>query len=178
MCVEKTPWEKAVEFHGHACPGLALGFRAAQLALQELGVDRDIDEELVAIVENDSCSIDAIQSLTGCTVGKGNMIMRNNGKQVFTIGKRSGGQAVRVALKFGVMQGKGDREERIKKLLHGPAEELFDIRKVDLELPGKAIIFNTVQCSRCGEGVMEPKARLRDGKPVCPDCFSEYTRGF
>jgi formylmethanofuran dehydrogenase subunit E len=27
-------YEEAVAFHGHACPGLALGYRAAEYALQ------------------------------------------------------------------------------------------------------------------------------------------------
>ena len=28
LIMTKTDWEKAVEFHGHACPGLAIGFKA------------------------------------------------------------------------------------------------------------------------------------------------------
>ncbi|WP_302049322.1 FmdE family protein [Desulfosporosinus nitroreducens] len=29
-------WERCVEFHGHICPGLAIGFQAAQIALKVL----------------------------------------------------------------------------------------------------------------------------------------------
>jgi formylmethanofuran dehydrogenase subunit E len=44
-------------------------------------------------------------------------------------------------------------------------------------LPEEARIFKTVQCSRCGEGVMEALARLEDGRPVCPACRGAvYTR--
>jgi len=43
----------AIQFHGHLCPGLALGFRVAKAALRELKADRPRDEELAAIVEND-----------------------------------------------------------------------------------------------------------------------------
>ena len=53
-------FEEAVRFHGHACPGLALGFRAAEIGLAELGLGRSRDEELVAICENRSCAVDAI----------------------------------------------------------------------------------------------------------------------
>ncbi len=81
-------FEDAVEFHGHACPGLALGYRAALFALETLG-KRAADEELVAIVENNSCAVDAVQLLTGCTFGKGNLIFRDYGKQVYTFVKRS-----------------------------------------------------------------------------------------
>ncbi|HOG48652.1 MAG TPA: TraR/DksA C4-type zinc finger protein, partial [Anaerolineae bacterium] len=56
-------------------------------------------------------------------------------------------------------------------------EELYDVRWVDAPLPGPARIFKTVQCGQCGEGVMEARARLRDGQPVCPECYGEvYTR--
>lgn len=40
--------QQTIHFHGHSCPGLALGIRAAELALAELG--RASDEEMVAVV--------------------------------------------------------------------------------------------------------------------------------
>jgi len=73
--------QRAVIFHGHFCPGLAIGYRAAQIAMDALRTDRAEDEELVAIVENDSCAVDAVQVLSGCTFGKGNLIFRDHGKQ-------------------------------------------------------------------------------------------------
>jgi formylmethanofuran dehydrogenase subunit E len=66
---------EAIAFHGHACPGLALGYRAAEYALQHLGTGRSEDEDLVAIVENDACGVDAIQLVAGCSAGKGNLIL-------------------------------------------------------------------------------------------------------
>ena len=39
--------EDVVRFHGHCCPGLALGFRVATLALERLRGSRADDEELV-----------------------------------------------------------------------------------------------------------------------------------
>lgn len=30
-------WKKAIEFHGHECPGLAIGFKAALAAREYLG---------------------------------------------------------------------------------------------------------------------------------------------
>ncbi|NTV15797.1 MAG: formylmethanofuran dehydrogenase, partial [Desulfobulbaceae bacterium] len=90
---EQTPtFEDAARFHGHTCPGLAFGFRVARVAIRELGLSRAEDEELVAVVENDSCAVDAIQVLTGCTFGKGNLIFRDHGKQVYTFFKRATGE--------------------------------------------------------------------------------------
>ncbi|RLF22129.1 MAG: hypothetical protein DRN15_09770 [Thermoprotei archaeon] len=31
-------------------------------------------------------------------------------------------------------------------------------------------IYASVRCSICGEKVIEPKARVKNGKPVCIDC--------
>ncbi|MGI8552624.1 MAG: FmdE family protein [Dehalococcoidia bacterium] len=58
--------EQVRKFHGHRCPGAAVGIRAAEIDLREIGPHAG-DEEVVAIVETDMCAVDAIQSLTGCT---------------------------------------------------------------------------------------------------------------
>ena len=63
---------KCVEFHGHVCPGVAIGFQAARVLMELLGVGRAPDEELVGTVETDACGVDAIQVMTGCTFGKEN----------------------------------------------------------------------------------------------------------
>lgn len=202
MCKELTPWEKCVEFHGHICPGLSIGFKAAVIALNQLGVSRAGDEELVTIVENDACGVDAVQVLTGCTIGKGNLIYRDYGKQVYTIGNRKTGEAVRVAIKpdiMGrdpehrklmdlVMRGEATAEvyehfrekhlENSQRILELADEEFCKVEKVELAFPKKARIFDTVICQECGEGAMEPRVRVKDGKMVCLACSGEeYTRG-
>jgi len=68
-----------VRFHGHLCPGLAIGYRMTRAALAALGAGRAEDEDLVAVVENDACGVDAVQYLSGCTFGKGNLIFRDVG---------------------------------------------------------------------------------------------------
>ena len=65
---DKKLLEQAIAFHGHFCPGLTIGFRAALIGMRKLGVQRAYDEELVAIAETDACGVDAVQVLTGCTV--------------------------------------------------------------------------------------------------------------
>jgi formylmethanofuran dehydrogenase subunit E len=62
---------------------------------------RSEDEEIVAIVENDACYVDAVQVLTGCTFGKGNFIYKDNGKMVLTLLSRKTGQGIRVAMRPG-----------------------------------------------------------------------------
>ena len=50
-------------------------------------------------MENDSCAVDAIQVVTGCTFGKGNLIFFDFGKQSYTFASRDSGEAVRVSMK-------------------------------------------------------------------------------
>ncbi len=75
--------KKTIAFHGHSCPGLAIGIRASELAKQRMGGLDSAD--LLAVVETDMCGVDAIQFLTGCTFGKGNLIHHDVGKMAFTL---------------------------------------------------------------------------------------------
>lgn len=193
MCNKKTPWEKTVEFHGHTCPGLAIGYRATELAMNALGAARSADEELIAIVENNSCGTDAVQTLAGCSFGKGNLLFRDFGKQAYTFIRRRDGTAVRVAVKYGstfdpeysalkerVNSGSANVEDRekynvaLKKRIQNilsAGTDVFEVKKIDIEVPAAAAIYQTLQCAECGEGVMEPRARLKSGKVVCIPCF-------
>ena len=63
-------YEEIIQFHGHGCPGLAIGYRMATAAMESLELFRAEDEELLAIVENDACGVDALQCVAGCTFGK------------------------------------------------------------------------------------------------------------
>lgn len=202
MCMEKTPWEKAVDFHGHSCPGLAIGFKVSEIALKHLQQMRSQDEELVAVVENDACSIDAVQVMTGCTLGKGNLIYRDLGKQVYTFGSRSGNRALRISvngdarrpdpemteLRQKVFGGSASQEDRarfqlaqgrrIEQILHMDENEFCKIEEIDFKFPQKAKIFPSHKCASCGEMVMEPRLRVKNGEFVCFDCFEDYTRGW
>ncbi|MBP2030538.1 formylmethanofuran dehydrogenase subunit E [Methanohalophilus levihalophilus] len=188
--------EDAVKFHGHMCPGLAIGFRVAKIAEENFGT-RSKDEELVAIVENKSCSVDAIQVINSCTFGKGNLVFRDYGKHVYTFFKRGDEKALRISRKQDVFERGGgndlfqkvragtatpeekaefqrEREEKIKMILEAPADELFKIEEIEAEPPQKAVIFQTLTCSECGEGMMESRARVAHGKYFCLPCFEKY----
>jgi len=169
------PIEEVAKFHGHLCPGLALGYRVASLALDWLENHRSEDEEIIAIVENRACGIDAIQYLLGATAGKGNFFMKDYGKHVYTIANRNIGKALRVSVKpKGRWSKEGEsREETIKRLLSMPPEDLFDTREETIDLPPKAEVLQSVICDSCGEVVMETKVRLYQNKRLCIPCFEE-----
>ena len=66
-------YKEIINFHGHECPGIAIGYRMAVAGMEALDSIRSEDEEIVAIVENNACGVDALQCVTGCTFGKGNL---------------------------------------------------------------------------------------------------------
>lgn len=190
-------FEKVIEFHGHACPGIAYGIRASQLAKKELIGQKASDEETVAIVENDSCAVDAVQVLTGCTFGKGNLIFKDFGKQVYTFVRRPTGEAIRIAVtwepppesekekELWALHIQGDKNpavlefvrqrksRKIQLIMEADEDDLFTVDTFNTLLPKKARIFPTIRCSTCGEKVMEPRARIRDGQIICLPCFSD-----
>ena len=183
-----------VDFHGHSCPGLALGYRVSLRALKEFK-ERAGDEEVVAVVENNSCAVDAVQVMTGCTFGKGNLIFRDYGKQVYTFIKRPSGKGLRISVhwqrppesdkekEMWDYYMKGDRSRktltfvhnrkasRIKHILEADENELLKVTKGLQLLPEEARIYPGIQCNGCGEKVMEPRARVRGGKILCIPCF-------
>lgn len=184
----------AIQFHGHLCPGLALGFRVAKAALRELGADRPQDEELVAIVENDSCSADAVQFITGCTFGKGNLLFRDYGKHVYTFFNRRTGKGVRISEDYRGFEGDSgftelkkrqeagedvSREAKLYKMekaaaiLNAAEKDLFTIQPVLSPPPQEAKIHSSLRCSLCGEKFMETRGREKNGKVVCMPCFEK-----
>lgn len=176
--MDQKLWRKCVEFHGHECPGLAIGFKACEAAIKKLGVSFAKDEENVCVTENDACGIDAIQVITGCTIGKGNLIYRGTGKNAYSFFRRDTGQKLRIVLRPTKDTKNMSRGERQQAILESPVEELFEFKAPNFYLPEKARLFNTIKCEKCGEGAPENKIRLMDKKLVCLDCFKDYTRGW
>ena len=193
MCKDMPPLELAIQFHGHICPGLLMGVRAAEFAREYLNIGRDFDEELVAVVETDSCGVDAIQAILGCTFGKGNLIFRDWGKNVYTIFSREQRRGIRIAQKFRSLRGSeyqrfrqlssqeklspeqaGEKEELIgilfEKIMTMPFDDLFSWREENGLAPARAKIHLTVPCAVCGEGVMQTRAVESAQGWLCPAC--------
>jgi formylmethanofuran dehydrogenase subunit E len=186
--------KETIKFHGHHCPGVSLGIRACELALSEF--ERAPDEEVVAVVETDMCAVDAIQYLTGCTFGKGNLIHLDHGKNVFTFYRRSDEKGVRISArpevfndvdedsaslqKKKIEEGLSAEEEerlakaraaRIERILSAPLEELFDVMPAEGPIPKKARILESLTCDACGEKTMETRTRRFIGRTLCIPCF-------
>ncbi|MCD4816394.1 MAG: TraR/DksA C4-type zinc finger protein [Methanosarcinales archaeon] len=196
--IEESVIENAVRFHGHQCPGLAVGIRVSEVVLRELGKPAR-DEEMVAIVENNSCGVDAIQLLTGCTFGKGNLVFNDFGKSVYTFINRETNKALRISINkdaydtdeehrnlFAKVRNKtaseSERElftqKHIKKsneILDLPEDKLMTIEQVEPEPVQKARIHESLDCVMCNEPVMETRVRLLNGEAHCIPCFEGLT---
>ncbi|MDY7030394.1 MAG: FmdE family protein [Thermodesulfobacteriota bacterium] len=178
-------YQKLIGFHGHSCPGLALGYRMVKAAMEKTHLGKAGDEETVTIVENDSCSVDAVQFLLGCTFGKGNLIFKDHGKQVFTFITRPTGKALRVSLLPHAMDmPEGDtksrtqmtREEMVEKILSMPEAELLKVKEVSIESPEKAQIHSSFICDLCGEPIMETRMIKKSGKTYCIPCADNLSK--
>ena len=196
----KEQLEMAVAFHGHKCPAMPLGFRAAEAAMKKLGVQRARDKELHVISETGKghaagCFLDGIMSATGCTYGKSNIEKTYHNKMAFTLIDVVNGKAVRVRLKdefFGNMlhspfvlqrrQGVPPQDvpaqiadPLVDKVLHMPEEAFLEIGAVEnLDFTRGRGCFDTELCAKCGERVFVNKLRRTDAGLVCLPC-SEKT---
>ena len=169
--LNKELWEKCVAFHGHECPGLSIGYRAALYAAKLLDLRFSKDEDVVCISENDACGVDAIQVILGCSAGKGNLLFHVVGKQAFSVYERKSGRSVRLVLKE--LPEAMSRDEKIEYLHTQPDEAIFDVKPTKIELPKKASMFKSFACAKCGEMTAESKLNVRDGALICPDCAGE-----
>ncbi len=167
-------WEKAAAFHGHVCPGLTIGYRAALYAIDLLELTFSKDEQVVCITENDACGVDAIQAILGCSVGKGNLLFHMRGKQAFSFYNRKTGKAVRLMLNPKPQE--MTREESFEYYHKCSNEEMFTVTEPKLQVPEHARLFDSYVCECCGETTGANWIRLAGGKKLCLDCYDSYDR--
>ena len=197
--------ERAAEVHGHICPGLAAGVKAAFVAAKRLGLENEGMEDVMAEVECNNCFVDGIQVVSGCTLGNNALIYRDLGKTAVTFYRRGEDEGLRLLVRemspgIGLdEEGQEEADELFTKavrerqelteaesrrfrelwracgraVLDLSEEEYFKIETVQVEEVSYAPIFDSATCSLCGEDVMETRARLHQGKPVCLSCAED-----
>ncbi len=179
--------EEAVAFHGHLCAGQVMGVRMATVGCREVGVaDPKSTKELIVCVEIDRCATDAIQSVTGCKLGRRTMKYVDYGKMAATFVNTSTGVAVRVLARDDSRErawayaspGASKEEAQLQAYKVMPEEELFQVTPVLLQLPQEDLPGHPVSqvvCERCGEGINDRREVLRDGRRLCRACaFGAY----
>lgn len=192
--------DEVERFHGHMCPGLALGVHAARLALTEVGPHTP-QREVVAVSETSMCAVDAVQFLTGCTFGKGNLIHRDFGKNVFSFYRPADGRAVRLAvvpdsippdhehmaLFAKVRAGQASDEERQRfirrhrtrslDVLVRPPTDFYTVTRFMGSPPPQVRVPSTIVCDECGEGAMASHMTRHDGRDLCRPCLEQTASG-
>ncbi|HON59778.1 MAG TPA: FmdE family protein [Smithella sp.] len=194
------PLKQCVLFHGHLCPGLVYGYRVAREAERILKIKRSRDEEIVVVCENDSCAVDAFQVLLGATAGKGNLIIKDYGKNAYTVINRAKRNAYRFVRKTAyeysgafpkafekldarAAEGKASEADwkklkhlKAMDLLNRPIEEIFSISEVRYQEPPYAKLARSAACAQCGEMTMVTKMIPAKGRrKICIPC-SEKTK--
>jgi len=131
------------------------------------------------------CGVDAIQTLTGCTFGKGNLIHRDVGKMAFTFFDRSSGKGFRAILnperqadigkelrdlmkKVSAGQANVAEKERSAQLRARLQERYLQADLEEMFISGEPVI----EMPR-GEMTMESRTRRFDSRTICIPCFGE-----
>ncbi len=175
---------ESVKTHGHLCPGQVLGVRMSLLGLSQIGIlepkgkDR---KSLIVFVETDRCMTDAIQSVTGCSLGHRTLKFLDYGKVAATFLNISTNKAVRIAARedarvkakeyFPKIADKYEAQIEAYKVMSD--DELFDVMNVRVninpqDLPGKPL--NRVKCDSCGEYIQDLREIVTADAILCKPC--------
>lgn len=175
---------KAKEFHGDLCAGIVLGTRMTLIGMREIGLNpMERSKNLIVYVEIDRCIADAIQAITGCSLGHRSLKYLPYGKFAATYINLKTGKAVRVSVvekKRTEKTGQEAMKDAARILLETPEADLFRIKNVrvvipDGDMPGMP--RHRVRCSRCNEMIVDDKEVTVDGAMLCGNCAhrSYYT---
>ena len=177
----------STKIHGHICAGQVIGVRMSMLGLDLIGIDdpRGRDrKKLYVLVEIDRCATDAIQSVTGCSLGKRSMRWMDFGIMAATFVNLETGKAVRITAReesrelagkyCPEIENKYQRQLAAYKVM--PMDELFTIQEVranipECDMPGRPI--RRVQCEECGDWVQDCRDVQQDGKTLCRACAGQ-----
>lgn len=165
-----TLLEKAKAFHGDTCAGIVLGTRMTLSGMKSLGLDPLVrHRDLIVFVEIDRCMTDAVQAITGCSLGHRTLKFFNYGKFAATFYEMNKKRAVRVSRK-NVEFDMDNPEESINAISD---DDLMSITEVVVSLesndmPGRPLGMD--HCNQCWELILDNKGVEIDGKLLCRSC--------
>jgi formylmethanofuran dehydrogenase subunit E len=176
--------ERSVKIHGHLCPGQVLGVKMAILGMQMIGLVNQEEgraKNMIVYVEMDRCATDAIQSVTGCSLGHRTMKFLDYGKMAATFVNIETGEAIRIIAREDTREKAKelfpDMEDRyeaqIQTYMIMPNEELLDVMKVSVDIPPEDMPgrpLRRIQCTLCGEYVQDMRELYRDQEVLCKAC--------
>jgi formylmethanofuran dehydrogenase subunit E len=181
--------DESTRVHGHICAGQVIGVRMSMLALSILGVVDPIGadrKKLYVLVEIDRCATDAIQSVTGCSLGKRSMKWVDLGVMAATFVNLESGKAVRITareesreLSKNYCQDVTDKyKQQLEAYKVMELDELFELQSVLVDIPPEDMPgrpLKRVQCEKCSDWVQDNRDENIDGQTLCRSCaFGRY----
>ncbi len=168
--------EKVEKFHGHVCAGIALGTKITLAAMDALGFSPHQEhKDLIVYTEIDRCMTDALQAITGCSLGHRSLKYVNYGKFAATFVNITTGKAVRATVKEH-FKSEGQKGEILKAISQIPDDKLVTLQEVEVDIPECDLPGPSVDraiCSVCGERVMDGRAIQRGSTALCKACAGE-----
>ncbi|WP_455541856.1 FmdE family protein [Intestinibacter sp.] len=98
MKYDKNLWEETTKYHGHKCPGIAMGFKICEAAIKNMDI-KPLEDEVVCISENNTCPADAVRFILGCNEDNGRLYYRPTEKLAFSFFNKSNGQKLKIEFK-------------------------------------------------------------------------------
>ena len=190
----KKEFAEAVAFHGCYCLDIAMGYRVSKALMREMGDDMKNMKDVYAYVGASTCAVDAIQEITGCTLGKRNLVFTNIGKSVFVMQNAKTGKAVRAYCHywdhFDHVHLREQRkaahvptatpeqkaaftallESQVQGILMADEATLFTLSSVTLATPPRSSKYISEECVICGEFAKADLLRDEGGKKLCAEC--------
>lgn len=115
-------WNKCVEYHGHVCGGIALGYMAALYAGELLDIKNGDDVHILAATAK--CPVDAFPVILECSIENGRLEIDDRGEMEFKIENRTSGKSVVLLAK----PKPEDSEKGEDYWLNRNFEELFEVK--------------------------------------------------
>jgi formylmethanofuran dehydrogenase subunit E len=177
--------EESVAAHGHLCAGQVIGVKMAMLGCRLVGIDAPKDsasrKKLMVYVEIDRCATDAIQSVTGCQMGKRTLKFRDYGINAATFLNLETAAAYRIVSteesralvdRYAPEETNGTRRQLIG-YQRMPDKELFRIQSVKIrispwEMPGPS--RKKAVCRLCGQLVRDGREVIKNDQVLCRHC--------
>jgi formylmethanofuran dehydrogenase subunit E len=168
--------------HGHHCAGQVLGVRMAIVGCRDVQIDEPKGcKKLLVYVEMDRCATDAVQAVTGCSLGKRTLKFLDYGKMAATFVNLETRRAVRVLAKDDARlaapqyarDAASPREAQKQAYVVMPEATLFSVQPVTVQIPEENMPgFRSarVYCEECGEGINLRREVQIAGRTLCVPC--------
>ncbi len=180
--------DESVVRHGHLCAGQVIGVRMAMLGCRLVGIEepkaREFRKKLLVFVEIDRCATDAIESVTGCRLGKRTLKFKDFGINAATFVNLDTQTAYRIVSTESSRESckrfspelSDPKSQQVEGYKRMPDALLFDVQQVrvdlpDWELPGPPRRHGV--CGRCGQVVRDGKEIQKEGQVLCMPCAGE-----